>query len=69
MTGVEATSVTNMGGSFLQLGVDGTYSMAMWGLSFVTANFVLILVTIALGAIIVYAKRKIGGAKKGGSVV
>ena len=63
MTGAEATSVTQAGGSFLQLGVDGSYSFLMWGLAFVQANFVLILIGVAIALLVNYGRKKLSSAK------
>lgn len=69
MSGTAATEVNSLGGSALQLGVDGTYSMAMWSLAFVQTNFVLILVALALAVVVGFAVKKIRGARRGSAIV
>jgi len=58
MTGSESSSMIGVGHDYLQLGVDGSYSFLMWGLAFVQANFVLILIGAAIGVIVYLAKKR-----------
>lgn len=68
LTGTTSTQLNDVGGSFLQLGLDGAYSMLMFGVNFVIANFALILAFVVIGVLVRYWRSKIG-ALKGASVI
>lgn len=68
LTGTIAAQLNDVGGQFLQLWLDGAYSMLMFWVNFVIANFALILAFVVVGLLVRYWRKKINSSK-GASVV
>jgi hypothetical protein len=65
----DVVQVNTAGGDFLQLAVDMVYSLLLWGISFITDNFAIILVLVALGVIVAYGRSKLGTTQGRGAAV
>jgi len=63
LTWTTSTELQNVWGDFLQLGLDWAYSMLMFWVNFVIANFALILAFVVIGILVKYWKWKIWASK------